>query len=55
MKKLKLEPGETIAEKVKLNPRKRKTEGTGLKIFTPNRLLTRHPILLAQIKAANTS
>ena len=28
-------------------------EGKGLKILTPNRLLTRLPILLAQIKAVN--
>ena len=28
-------------------------EGTGLKILTPNKLLTRLPILLAQIKAEN--
>ena len=36
---------ETIAERAKLNPR-RKT-GTGIKILTPNKL----PVLLAQIKA----
>ena len=30
-------------------------EGVGLKILTPNRLLTRLPILLAQIKAGNNS
>ena len=30
-------------------------EGTGLKILTPNKLLTRLPILLAQIKAGNNS
>ena len=28
-------------------------EGKGLKILTPNKLLTRHPISLAQIKAGN--
>ena len=45
-----------IAERVKLNPRKRKKkEGTGLKILTPNKLLTRLSILLAQIKARNNS
>ena len=38
---------------MKLNPRERKYEGTGLKILTPNKLLTRLPILLAQIKAGN--
>ena len=30
-------------------------EGKGLKIFTSNKLLTRLPILLAQIKAGNNS
>ena len=49
------EPEETIAERVKLNPQKRKNKGTGLKILTPNKLLTRLPILLAQIKAGNNS
>ena len=34
---IKLEPKETIAERVKLNPPKRKNEGTGLKILTPNK------------------
>ena len=29
--------------------------GTGLKILTPNKLLTRFSILLAQIKARNNS
>ena len=47
------EPGETNAEKMKLNPRKRKITGKGLKILTPNKLLARLPILLAQIKARN--
>ena len=31
------------------------TEGKGLKILTPNKLLTRLPILLSQIKAGNNS
>ena len=39
---------------MKLNYRKRKNKGTGLKILTPNKLLTSFPILLAQIKAGNT-
>ena len=39
---------------MKLNPRK-KNEETGLKTLTPNKLLTRHLILLAQIKAGNNS
>ena len=30
-------------------------EGKGLKILTPNKLLTRLPMLLAQIKAGNKS
>ena len=30
-------------------------EGKGLKILIPNKLLTRFPILLAQIKAGNNS
>ena len=41
---------ETIAERVKLIPRK-KNKGTRLKILTTNKLLTRFPILLMQIKA----
>ena len=52
---VKLEPEETIAERVKLNPKKRKNEGTRLKILTPNKLLTRFSILLAHIKAGNNS
>ena len=32
-----------------------KKKGTGLKILTPNKLLTRPPILLAQIKVVNNS
>ena len=46
-----LEPEETIAERAKLNPQERKMVGTGLKILTPNKLLTRLSILLAQVKA----
>ena len=30
-------------------------EGKGLKILTPNRFLTRLPVLLAQIRAGNNS
>ena len=51
---VKLEPEETIAERVKLNPRKRKNEETRFKILTPNKPLTRLPIL-AEIKAGNNS
>ena len=54
-KEVKLEPEETIAERIELNPPKRKTTETGLKILTPNKLLTRLPIFLAQIKAGNNS
>ena len=50
---VKLEPEETITERVKSNPRKRKLTGTGLKILTPTKLLARLPILWAQIKAGN--
>ena len=49
---IKLEPEETIDERERLNPRK---TGTELKFLTPNNLLTRLPILLAQIKAGNNS
>ena len=52
---VKLKPEETIAERVKLNTWIRKNERTELKILTPNKLLTRPPILLAQIKAGNNS
>ena len=44
---------ETIAERVKLKPRKRKKSGTKLKFLTPNKLWTTLPILLAQIQAGN--
>ena len=54
-KEVTLEPGEAIAEGMKLNLQKRKTTGTGLKILTPNKLLTRLSILLEQIKAGNKS
>ena len=50
---VKLEPEEIIVERIKLSLRKRKNTGKGLKILTPNKLLTRLPILLAEIKAGN--
>ena len=50
-----LDNDENIAERVKLNPLKRKLAGTGLKILTPNKLSTRLPMLLAEIKAGNSS
>ena len=40
---------------MKLNPPKRKKTGTGLKILTPYKLLTRLSLLLAQVKAGSTS
>ena len=52
---VKLEPQETIAKRLELNPQKRKNTGTKLKILTPNKLLTRFPILLTQIKAGHNS
>ena len=36
---VKLESEETVAERVKLNPQKRKNAGTGLKNLTPNKLI----------------
>ena len=33
----------------------REQEGTGLKVLTPNQMLKRLPIALAQIKAGNNS
>ena len=42
--KAKLDPEQTIGERVKINRRKRKNEGTGLKILTPNKILTRLPL-----------
>ena len=53
-KEVKLEPQET-AEKIKLSPQKGKITGTGLEILIPRKLLTRLPILLAQVKAGNNS
>ena len=53
--KVKSEPEETIAERVKLNPWKRNNEGTRLKILNPNKLLTRLPILLTQGNAGHDS
>ena len=52
---VKLEPGETIVDRVKLISQNGKASRTGLKFLTPKKLLTRLPILLAQIKAGNNS
>ena len=52
--RLKLE--EAVAERVKLKPRERKKKaGKGLKILTPNKLITKLPKLLAQTKTRNNS
>ena len=51
---VKLESQES-AERIKLSPQKGKITGTALKILIPCKLLTRLPILLAQIKAGNNS
>ena len=48
---VKLEPEETIAERIKLNSRKRKTTRTDLKILTPNNLLTRLPNIVSTSKS----
>ena len=53
---LKSQPKETNGKRVKsLEKRRRKRVGTGIKILTSNKLLTRFPILLVQIKAGNNS
>ena len=52
---MKWEPEKTIAERIKLKPQKTKITRIRLKILTPNNLLYRLPILLAQIKAGNNS
>ena len=49
----KLELEQTISQKVKSSPWK--NTGTGLKILTSNKLLTRLPILLEQFKDGNNS
>ena len=54
-KEVKLEPEETIDEREKLNSRKGKKSRNRVKNITPNKLLTRLPIFLAQIKAENNS
>ena len=54
-KEVNLESEKTIVERIKLFPRKRKTTGIGLKILTPNKLLTRLSILLAEKKTGSNS
>ena len=62
--KSKSQPEETIAERVKLRRQKSDIsslehdeeevkDGKGLKMLTPNKLLARLPILLAQIKVGD--
>ena len=62
--KSKSQPEETIAERVKLRRQKADIsslerdeeevkDGKGLKMLTPNKLLARLPILLAQIKVGD--
>ena len=43
-----------IVEEI-LNFNKQNQEGKGLKILTPNQMLSRLPITLAQLKAGNNS
>ena len=50
---VRLEPEETISENEIL--KKRKITGTVLKILTPNKLLTRLPTLLAQVRNGKNS
>ena len=50
-----LESEENTAKRIKSSPWKRKNRRTRSKILTPKKLLTRLPILLAQIKAENNS
>ena len=45
----------TIAERLKLKPRERKKQEEDKNFLTPNRLLTRLPLLLALIKTGNNS
>ena len=42
---VKLDSEWNIAQRWELNPQKRKSEGTGLKILSPKKLLTRLPTL----------
>ena len=45
-----------IAEEIlDFNKKIRKQQGLGLKILTPNQMLSRLPIILAQLKAGNNS
>ena len=46
---------ETVKEILDFNKEIQKQRGLGLKILTPNRMLNRLPITLAQLKAGNNS
>ena len=50
----KSQPEKLLLKRKKLNPRKEKI-GTGIKILNPNKLLTKLPVLFAQIKTGNNS
>ena len=54
---IKIEKPEMIVEIVEeiLNFNKQKQEGQGIKIFTPNQMLSRLPISIAQLQAGNNS
>ena len=44
-----------VEEVVDFNKKNRKLQGLGLKVLTPNQMLSRLPITLAQLKAGNNS
>ena len=44
-----------VKKMIDFNKRIRKQQGLGLKILTPNQILSRLPISLAQLKAENNS
>ena len=44
-----------VLESEESGEQRRKTKGQGLKIFTPQQMLSRLPISLAQLKAGNNS
>ena len=50
-----LESEEDAAQRQGIRPMIPPTIGKGLKIMTPNQLITRLPILLSQVKAGNNS
>ena len=54
---IKIEKPEMIVEIVEeiLNFNKQKQEGQGIKIFTPNQMLSRLPISIAQLQTGNNS